>query len=393
MHTSHKLITALLIASALAWASNYLALFRSQEKISNPESTARSLTPNQNSAVSYRVETVAENLYVPWSMVFTSPHRMLVSERNGSIRIIENDTLIEKPLTHFDEVATGGEEGLMGLALDPNYANNKSVFACLAYRSGDELRDKVVSFQDNGNSITSLKTVIDAIPSAVNHAGCRLLFLPDSTLLITTGDATNKKLPQDLNSLGGKILRINRDGSIPNDNPFPNSPIWSYGHRNPQGLAYDSINNILWETEHGPSVIDGPAGGDEINIISKGNNYGWPLIHHKQKQDGLISPLLEFTPAVAPGGMLFYNGALFPQFTGKLLFAALRGEAIFVLTLDPNNPQRITAFDKIPDIKKGRIRDIVQAPNGSIYFVSSNRDGRGKLQTNDDKIYRLVPQS
>ena len=384
----------ILIAGGI-FAYTYLGLFQSEPQagVVNDNNEVTPTVPNEDktAAVAYSIEVIAQDLYVPWSLVLTSADRLIVSERNGNLRIIDKGVLQKEPLATF-AVSQGGEEGLMGLALDPDYTDNKKMYACLASGSRNALVDKVISFIDNGNAISDEKILIDGIPAATNHAGCRLLFMPDKTLLITTGDSTKREIAQDLKSLGGKILRINRDGNIPADNPFPNSPVWSYGHRNPQGLAWDGEHEILWETEHGPSVFDGPAGGDEINIIEKAKNYGWPLIHHKQKKEGLISPLLEFTPAVAPSGMLFYTSKLFPQFTNQLFFAALKGEGLFKLSIDPKDPKRITAFTKMTDIAVGRIRDVVQAPDGSIYFATSNRDGRGKLRANDDKIYRLSPK-
>ena len=368
------------------WAIQYFALF---QKTPEQSSTTPQVSTEARPAVLYDLETVASNLFVPWSIVFTSKSRMLVSERNGNIRIIENGKLQEKPLAHFT-VSQKSEEGLMGMAIDPDYATTRKIFACLASETENGLYSSVVSFTDKGNSITNIETIIDSIPAAQYHAGCRLLFLPDNTLLITTGDATNKNLAQDLNSLAGKTLRINRDGSFPMDNPFPNSPVWSYGHRNSQGLTFDEKNKIVWSTEHGPSIIDGPAGGDEINRIEKGKNYGWPMIHHKETKAGLESPLLEFTPAIAPSGILFYTGITYPQFTNKLLVTALKGEGIYEITIDEKNPSEISGFIKNKEISVGRIRDIVQAPDGSIYIATSNQDGRGKKNNGDDKIIKLV---
>jgi glucose/arabinose dehydrogenase len=365
----------------------YLALF---QKTPERAGEFTQIPPSDQPPVNYKIQEIASNLFVPWSIVFTGNNRFLVSERNGNIRVVENNSIVQTPLGKLD-VSQSGEEGLMGLAADPDYTSTGRIFACLVAESDDALEGKVISFIDKDNKISEITTLIDKIPAAQYHAGCRLIFIPDKTLLITTGEATNKNLAQDTTSLGGKILRINRDGSIPSDNPFPNSPIWTYGHRNPQGLAYDTIHNILWETEHGPSIFDGPAGGDEINIITKGENYGWPIIYHKQKQNGLISPLLEFTPAVAPSGMLYYTGTVFPQFTNKLLFAALKGEGLYLLSTDRNNPKIIKAFEKLKDISVGRLREVIQAPDGTIYFTTSNRDARGTVRSNDDKIYQLVP--
>lgn len=370
------------------WAIQYFALF---QKTPEKSGTTLQVSTETTSPVVYDLETIASNLFVPWSIVFTSESRMLVSERNGNIRIIENGKLQEKPLAQFT-VSQKSEEGLMGMAVDPEYATTRKIFTCLASETEYGLYDSVISFTDEGNSISNIKTIINNIPAAQYHAGCRLLFLPDKTLLITTGDATNKNLAQDINSLAGKTLRINRDGGFPADNPFPNSPVWSYGHRNSQGLTLDEKNNIVWSSEHGPSIIDGPAGGDEINRIEKGKNYGWPIIHHTEKKSGLISPLLEFTPAIAPSGILFYTGTIYPQFTNKLLVTALKGEGIYEITINKKNPSEISGFEKNKEISVGRIRDIVQAPDGSIYFATSNQDGRGKKNNGDDKIIKLVPR-
>lgn len=384
---SVSIFLSLVLVSIAIWAVQYFALF---QKTPDRAGEFNQVSSADKQPVNYELKEIASNLFVPWSIVFTSTTRFLVSERNGTIRVVENNILANSPLGKL-EVSQSGEEGLMGLATDPDYTSTRRIFACLAAENGSTLEGTVVSFIDKDNKISDIKTIIDKIPAAQYHAGCRLLFLPDNTLLISTGEATNKNLAQDKTSLGGKILRINRDGSIPNDNPFPNSPIWTYGHRNPQGLAYDTNNNILWETEHGPSIFDGPAGGDEINIITKGENYGWPIIHHKQKKNGLISPLLEFTPAVAPSGMLYYTGSVFPQFNNKLIFAALKSEGLYLLTTDSTNPKVITAFEKLNNISVGRLREITQAPDGTIYFTTSNRDARGTIRPNDDKIYQLVP--
>lgn len=345
---------------------------------------------NLNLRDNYSFEIIADNLFVPWSLVFTNENRLLVSERNGYIKEVVNDQLNEKSLIHFEEVSQQSEEGLMGLALDPDYKTNQTLYACLAYQKDNgALANKVISLLDNGSSIERSLVIIDNLPSARYHAGCRLMFLPDRTLLITVGDAAQRDLAQSMDSLAGKILRINKDGSVPEDNPFYPSPIYSLGHRNPQGLAYDGVNKIIWSSEHGPSVFDGPAGGDEINIIEPGNNYGWPLISHEKSKEGLISPLIQFTPATAPGSLLYYDHQAWPEFRGTLLYGALRGEALYRLVLNPKNPREIIWYETIPQVSFGRIREVVQSPGGAIYLTTSNRDGRGSLRANDDKIYRL----
>lgn len=341
--------------------------------------------------VPYVIEPVTTGLNVPWAIAFTSPTRMLVTERPGRVLVVENGVASAQPLITFPEVSNQSEEGLMGITADPNYSANKQVYACLAYKKGSGIADKVVRFKDNGTTSSELTTIIDNIPAAQFHAGCRVKFGPDGKLYITAGDATQKAIAQDLNSLGGKILRINSDGTVPADNPF-GSPVWSYGDRNPQGIAWQPGTNSLFETEHGPSGSDGPGGGDEVNKIVKGGNYGWPLVSHDGKRDGTIAPLLVFTPAIAPSGAAFYSSDKLPQFTGNFFFTGLVGEGLFRVVFTKDNPDQITSYEKMADINLGRLREVVEGPDGNLYFTTSNRDGRGTVQPGDDKIYRIRPQ-
>lgn len=344
--------------------------------------------PAMDGELAYRVEEVARGLAVPWGIVFTSPTRMLVTERPGRLRVIEDGILREKPLHTFAEVSSGGEEGLMSITLHPEYAQNKFVYVSYAYESEGGMWVDVVRFTDEGDFISDLNTVVRGIPAAQYHAGCELAFGPEGKLYITTGDATERNSAQDLESLAGKILRVNDDGSIPADNPFTNSPIWSYGHRNPQGIAWNSKGE-MYETEHGPSGFDGPGGGDEVNKIEKGGNYGWPLVSHEKTREGTIAPLLIFTPAEAPSSALIYSGKLFPQFKGNLFFGALRGENLMRVSLADGAP---TGFERLFHEEYGRIREVTEGPDGAIYFATSNRDGRGSPAANDDRIFRIVPQ-
>ncbi len=338
------------------------------------------------------IDVVATGLDTPWDLVFTSPERILVTERPGRIRIIENGELREKPLHVFSEVIEKGEDGLMSLALDPAYPENRFLYAAVAYSDGSALWVKVMRFVDTGDKLESPFVVIDRIPAAQYHSGCRIAFGPDGTLYITTGDATDKRLAQETGSLAGKILRINADGTIPSDNPFPGSAVWSYGHRNPQGLAWHSDNGLLYETEHGPSIIDGPAGGDEVNVIEQGDNYGWPIVSHDKNREGMVAPILTYTPAEAPGSLMIYSGRVFPEWRGNLFFGALKGEGLMRIRLDPHDPKKIAGYGKLRDVSLGRIRAVIEGPDGNIYFTTSNRDGRGKPAPLDDRIFRLRAQ-
>ncbi len=357
------------------------------EKITTTNSpTTEPLQPN------YKIETYVENLSVPWSLVFTSSSRLLITERPGRIREVVNGKLNDSPLITFPEINSVQEEGLMGLEKDPHYDANHYLYASLSYPKNNGYVDKVVRLIDNQTAISMDKTLVDNIPAAQVHAGSRLKFGPDGKLYITTGDATQKDKAQDKEFLGGKILRMNSDGSIPEDNPFQESYVYSYGHRNPQGIAWNFTTKDMYETEHGPSGFDGPGGGDEINHITSAGNYGWPFAHHDIKKNDMTSPLKQFTPAVAPASALIYSGKIFPQFTGNLFFGGLKGAGLYRVAFDSNNPDKIVLTEKLSDINVGRVRDVIEGSEGYIYFSSSNRDGRGTPNTNDDKIYRLIPQ-
>lgn len=342
--------------------------------------------------VAWEVEVVAQDLYVPWSVVFIGTDHLLVSERSGAIREIIAGRLMAEPLYQFEDIAAEGEAGLMGLAVDPDFSSNGFLYACYSYKKDNALSNKVVRLKRDALGVLIFDLILlDDIPSASNHAGCRLLFAPDGTLFITTGDAMQPESAQDIDSLAGKILRINSDGTIPADNPFTASPLYSYGHRNPQGLAWDANTAFLYETEHGPSGFDGPPGGDEINVIQAGANYGWPVVSHERTSEGFISPLIVFTPAEAPASAMIYSGRMFPQFAGDLFFGALRGEGLVHVKISGSDSLNLSHVEKIiQDV--GRVRDVVEGPAGYIYFTTSNRDGRGEVQQGDDKVYRIIPQ-
>jgi glucose/arabinose dehydrogenase len=341
----------------------------------------------------YRLETVAENLEIPWSIAFTQENRLLVTERPGRVRVIEQGVLQKEPLYIFGEVVAEGEGGLMGLAIDPAYRQNQFIYMSLTYGEGTTRFVKIVRLRDRGNTLEEKTTIFDHIPAAQYHVGNRLAFGPDGKLYITTGDALQASEAQNIYSLAGKILRINSDGSVPDDNPFPGNPVWSYGHRNPQGLAWNPSNGFLYESEHGPSGFDGPEGGDEINLIQKGGNYGWPLVSHEEIYQGTIAPLITFTPAKAPASLIFYTGQDLSMFTKHILFGALVGQAIVDITLDLDREGGVVSNQVISSVQEGRIRALIQGPNNCIYFSTSNRDGRGEPKTEDDRILRLCSVS
>jgi glucose/arabinose dehydrogenase len=347
----------------------------------------------QSGAVKFRVETVVAGLQVPWEMVFAPDGRMIFTERPGRVRVFEKGKLKPEPLAVLTDVEARSESGLMGLCLHPKFAENHLLYLAYAYDSGGGVAVRVVRYRETGTALADRKVLIEGIPAAQFHAGTRVKFGPDGKLYITTGDAGQRELAQKLDSLAGKTLRLNDDGTVPTDNPFVGQAgarpeIWSYGHRNAQGIDWQPGSNLMFQTEHGPSGFDGPGGGDEVDIVERGKNYGWPIIHHTATQAGLESPLLEYTPAVAPSGASFYRGNAFPQFTGNFFFACLRGETIIRMVLDG---RRVVSQERLLEHKYGRIRNVVEGPDGAIYFATSNRDGRGSPANDDDRIIRLVP--
>lgn len=343
-------------------------------------------------AVSFRVETFVSGLTVPWSIVFAPDGRVFVAERPGRVRVIEKGQLRAEPLATLSDVEPSGESGLMGLTLHPQFASNHLLYLAYAYRSGGQ-RVRVVRFKETSQGLVERKLIIEEIPAAANHAGCRLRFGPDDKLYVTTGDATDRELGQRMDSLAGKTLRLNDDGSVPADNPFVGQAgarpeIWSYGHRNAQGMDWQPGTNLMVQTEHGPSGFDGPGGGDEVNVVERGKNYGWPLIHHAETRAGLESPLLEYTPAVAPASGMFYRGAAFADWRGNFFFGCLRGQCLIRVVLDG---RRVVSQERLLRDDYGRLRDVAEGPDGAIYVSTSNHDGRGRAASGDDRILRLVP--
>jgi glucose/arabinose dehydrogenase len=340
----------------------------------------------------FRVETVVSGLEVPWSIVFAPDGRMFVTERPGRVRVVENGRLRPEPLATIPDVATGQESGLMGLALHPQFAENHLLYLSYSYRGGTK-QARVVRFRETGGGLADRRVIIEGLPAADIHVGIRLRFGPDGKLYLTMGDTAHRELAQRLDSLAGKILRLNDDGTVPADNPFVNRPgarpeIWSYGHRNPEGFDWQPGTNVMFDTDHGPSGFDGPGGGDEFNLVERGKNYGWPAIHHTQAREGMESPLLEYTPAVAPASGMFYRGSAFPEFRGDYFFGCLRGKCVIRVSLDGRN---VKGQERLLQDSYGRIRDVAEGPDGAIYFSTSNRDGRGSASRDDDRILRLTP--
>lgn len=347
--------------------------------------------PQASTQTSYKVEVVAEGLEIPWGIAFAPDGRIFVTERPGRVRVIEKGRLLSQPLLVLSDLRTGGECGLMDITLDPDFSRNGWVYLTYVSESSNEVR--VARFTERDGKLVDERLVLGGITAGMFHAGCRARFGPDKKLYVTTGELFEGDRAQDMNDLCGKTLRINPDGSVPTDNPFfgqsgKRAEIWSFGHRNSQGIAWHPETGMMVQTEHGPSGGDAPGGGDEVNVVERGKNYGWPIIHHKMTQAGLESPALEYTPAVAPAGATFCTGKRFPGWKNHFFFACLRGERIIRVQFDG---KKAVAQEDLFKGQYGRIRDVAEGPDGYIYFCTSNRDGRGSPRAADDRIFRIVP--
>jgi len=328
------------------------------------------------------VATIMTGLNIPWDLAFLPGGGMLITERPGNLLLrAEGGSInnIELPRT----VASRGEGGLLGLTLHPDFSNNGWLYLYMTIDSdGQGTKNAVLRYRFDGQSLANELVILTDIPGALYHDGGRLEFGPDGKLYVTTGDAQNPDLAQDLDSLAGKTLRVNDDGSIPEDNPFSGSPVYSYGHRNSQGLAWDSRGQ-LWSTEHGRTTAT-LTGMDEINLILPGENYGWPEIEGDQTRPGMKRPIIHSGPDVtwAPASALYYNGSIF--------FGGLRGASIYEAVLSPGNT--VASIRRYFYQDFGRIRTIRQGPDNYFYITTSNRDGRGQAGPEDDRIIRINPR-
>ncbi|SCH01038.1 Quinoprotein glucose dehydrogenase B precursor [uncultured Clostridium sp.] len=333
--------------------------------------------------ITYEIEVIAQNLNVPWAIDISNDKRIYFTERSVSIRVIENNILNPNSLIRFElPFVAQGEGGLMGIALDPNYSQNHYIYVMHSYSDNNKILNRVIRLLERNNTLSIDKILLDQIPDNQFHNGGRIKIGPDRKLYITTGDAQNPSLSQDTSSLAGKILRIELNGNIPIDNLFPNSPVYSLGHRNPQGLAWSS-NNVLYSSEHGQSAHD------EINLIIPGGNYGWPLVQGYEDSNVITiqKPSVHSQEETwAPSGIAFANKG---DWKDKLLVANLRGQQLLVMSLNDNKTEVIN-IESFFKNNYGRLREVIQGNDGYIYISTSNRDGRGNPNEFDDKILRLV---
>lgn len=336
-----------------------------------------------------KVEKWVEGLEIPWAVDFLDTHTALVTERSGRLRVVKDGVLQDSPVTGTPKVLHRGQGGLMDVAVDPSYAENGWVYLSYSHEldgsEGEEqlpVMTRIVRGRLTGNAWTDEEVVYEAPHNTYEpthwHFGSRTVFDPDGFLYFSIGDRGRGKEAQDLTQPNGKVHRIHRDGRVPADNPFVTTDgalptIYSYGHRNPQGLAVDPLTGLVWDTEHGP------MGGDEVNLIQPGSNYGWPEITYGknyngtmaaefEKKEGLVQPVLFWRPSIAACGLDFYTGDLFPEWKNRLFAGGLAFEEVRMLYVEDNRVIHQEVILK----NAGRVRDVQGGPDGAIYVVLNN---------------------
>lgn len=323
------------------------------------------VTPKHYTQQAYNTEILAQNLDTPWAIDFLPDDSIIFTESGGEVSIILNNGTI-KTVGNL-EVTEISESGMLGIAVDPEFSSNKFVYLYYTGSNGNKISRFILNEKLENETV-----LLDNIPSDGNHNGGRLKLGPDGKLYATTGDAQVRPSAQDKNSLGGKILRLNKDGSIPSDNPFKNY-VYSYGHRNPQGITWNPVTREMYSSEHGQTR------NDEINIILKGGNYGWPMYQGSQSKSGYIKPFVVYQDfTLAPSGIAYYGGSLY--------VAGLKGSQLRKITLESNGKSAAGEEELFTNL--GRIREVVEH-KGYLYISTSNRDGRGIPNAGDDRIIRI----
>lgn len=395
MHSKAALVIAGFMSIILCWspdvrAYNMITWFKAR------------IAPAQipflnNEGESFRVETVASGLESPWAVVPSPDGQLFITERPGRLRVIQGGRIDLQPVSGVPQVYYEGQGGLMDMTFHPGFVHNQWVY--LAYTVDAEIGSmtRVSRFTLTPGGLTGKHVIFPGFPGSdkPKHFGSRIRFGIDGKIYITLGERGEGDRAQNLMDLNGKTLRLNDDGTIPIDNPFVDSrhsrqEIFSYGNRNSQGMAVQPGTGAIFQTEHGPSWNDAPGGGDEINLIVAGGNYGWPLVHHRKTKNGMISPLLEYTPAIAPSGAMFYTGDAFPAWKGNLFFTALVGKMLVRVKLDGQKP---VGQQFLLKGEYGRLRDVAQGQDGFIYVITSDTDAYGPGHPEGDRLIRLVPDN
>ncbi len=336
-----------------------------------------------SSASEFNVEELATGLKGPWGIAFMNNGDALLTERAGGLRKLSKDGTLSDAISGLPEAAVVGQGGMLGVALHPDFDKNQWVYVCLSVADGDKRGSEVHRGRLVGDKLENVTEIFVARPKidSSHHFGCRLAFDDGTLLFISLGDRTKKEKSQETTNHFGVVVRVNDDGSVPKDNPFISGPapeIFSYGHRNVQGMAVHPTTGKVWTHEHGPK------GGDEVNILSKGDNYGWPSITYgvnyngsvitdKKAMDGMRQPLTYWDPSIAPSGMAFYTGDEFPEWKGNLFVGSLKFRYLNRMVMDG---EKVLKQEELLKDRNERIRDVKQAPDGSLYVIVDGMNGK-----------------
>ncbi|WP_224408876.1 PQQ-dependent sugar dehydrogenase [Oscillatoria salina] len=340
--------------------------------------------------VAVQAEEVVSGLEIPWGILFISATDMLVTERPGRIRLVQNGQLQSEPVA-IVPVTARGEGGLLDIVPHPEFASNRLFYIYYtADRNGSSVNlvERWQLSPDN-TSASPDKIIVDNIPVARFHNGGRLRFGPEGMLYIGTGDARNPQSSQEVSSLAGKILRVTPEGEVPEDNPFPGNPAYIIGIRNTQGFDWLDPSTLVI-TDHGPSGELGRTGHDEVSVASAGANLGWPPIYGCQDREGMIPPSLTWDEAVPPGGAAIYTGDAIPEWRGSLLMGVLGARHLHRVTFEPQSPAQVQSHEVYFQNEFGRLREVIMGPDGELYVTTSNCDGRGNCPPDKDKILRIT---
>lgn len=333
---------------------------------------------------------VRDSLFIPWEMVYGPDNHIWFTQKNGYICRLNPDTRKIDTLYHETNTVIQSEGGMLGMALHPQFPTTPHVFVAYNYVDGSTYKERIVKYEYNGTALNNPQTILDDIDASNIHNGCRLL-TDANYLYITTGDASATSNSQDINSINGKTLRVNFDGTIPADNPIAGNPAWSWGHRNAQGMVM--VNGRIFQTEHGDNVED------EVNIIEKGRNYGWPNVKGYCDQpsettfctdSNVKEPIKSWTPTLAVCGLDYYNHPLFPSLQNSLIMATLKDSKLYQLQLN-SAMDTVTVVTVISAVNAGRLRDVCISPQGRIYISTSNSNASGSSKV--DKIIELYDPS
>ena len=320
--------------------------------------------------------TVIYGLDIPWELTWGPDDKLWVTERYGRISRVDPETGDQDVILDISSVVhQEGESGLLGMDLHPDFSNHPYAYMAYTYLNGGSFFEKIVRYEYNGSELENETVLVDSIPAAQVHNGSRLVITPGMKLLFSTGDAKDQPAAQDTNSMSGKILRVNLDGSVPADNPFPGNPVYTIGHRNPQGLHLAS-NGILYSSEHGPTT------DDELNIIEAGRNYGWPNVNgfcdlpeetFFCQQYNVKEPIAAWTPTIAPAGIIHYDHPSIPEWQNSILLTTLKNKRLYVNKLNAAGTEVTEQTERFEDLW-GRLRDVCTAPDGAVYLATNGPD-------------------